>query len=450
MYLIFFTQFATIMGAGNFMGHAGSGYANGLPWLVFIAGEQGAKVIFALVFAGLAGRFCYNTFPEMIDDLITRDKVTRALAGLLASCIMVAWVGGQGKAFGDLFAMFSGADPVPIIFLFTVIFVIYTTVGGIYSVVWTDFLQGVICVVTAVVFYSYALAEVNFSFAEIGARLNAVGKGDLWSFAKTDTVRLVTLFVTGFVGILVAQIYWQRCYAAKDSRTACHGLLWSGIIAIVMTMLTAVVGFIILTMNQDLKQSEVMPWFLMNHVPLIVSATVFVLILAAGMSSADSNLNSSAVLLVNDLITPFCKNMQDKTAVRLAKIFTVVLGAFAAVAAIYASNIIALFSRSYQMAGAGLVPLLTIGMLWKEKPGERFQMGKRNSRVTPWGARVGIVVGAVLSQITSLGPNRLLWALAASSVCVVIVSLKTRGSKLPDSQVSEGFTGVNSKSGAGD
>jgi SSS family solute:Na+ symporter len=213
-------------------------------------------------------------------------------------------------------------------------------------------------------------------------------------------------------------------------------------------MLTAVVGFIIMTMKQDLTQSEVMPWFLLNHVPLAVSATVFVLILAAGMSSADSNLNSAAVLLVNDLIAPFCKGIQDKTEVRLAKILTVVLGIFAAVAAVFASNIIALFSRSYQMAGAGLVPLLTIGMLWKEKPAEKFEMGKRNSKVTPWGARVGIVVGAVLSQIEALGPNRLLWALAASSVCVIVVSLKTRDMKLPDSQVSEGFTGVNSKSGA--
>ena len=41
MYLIFFTQFATIMGVGNFVGHAGNGYQVGLPWMAFILGEQG-------------------------------------------------------------------------------------------------------------------------------------------------------------------------------------------------------------------------------------------------------------------------------------------------------------------------------------------------------------------------------------------------------------------------
>ena len=445
MFLIFFTQFATIMGAGNFMGHAGSGYVNGLPWLVFIAGEQGSKIIFAVAFAAFAGQFTYNTFPEMIDDLLTRDKVTRGLAGILASLIMIAWVGGQGKAFGDLFSVFTGVSAVPIIFLFTAIFVVYTTLGGIYSVVWTDFIQGLICIVAATAFYLYAFSQVNFSFAEIGARLAAVGKADLWSFAGVSPVRLLTMFTTGCVGILVAQIYWQRCFAAKTPRTARHGLLWSGIIAIIMTMLTAVVGMIILTLNQDLAQGDVMPWFLLNCVPLIISATVFVLILAAGMSSADSNLNSAAVLIVNDVIKPFAKNLGDKQLIKLAKILTFVIGFASALAAVFASSIISMFSRAYQMAGAGLVPLLVIGLLWKEQPKNKFDMGKRNSKVTPWGARVSIVSGSVLTQVTALGDNRLLWALLISSILLVVVSLATQNTKLPQSLQSEGFIGVNSK-----
>ena len=120
MILIFFTQFATIMGAGNFIGHAGSGYEQGIGWLAFILGEQGSKIIFALVFAGLAGHFTYNTMPEMIDDLIVRDKFTRALCGILGACIMIAWVGGQGKAFGELFQVFTNANPIPIIFLLSI------------------------------------------------------------------------------------------------------------------------------------------------------------------------------------------------------------------------------------------------------------------------------------------------------------------------------------------
>lgn len=426
IYLIFFTQFATIMGVGNFVGHAGKGYANGLPWMAFILGEQGSKIIFALFFAGLAGRFNYNTFPEMIDDLVSRDRVSRAMGGILASMIMIAWVGGQGKAFGHIFNIVTGADPIPIIFLFTAVFILYTTLGGVYSVVWTDLLQGILVVIFGAAFYIYAFSPVSWSFAELGTRLAEVGRAEMWSFGDTNGIAILTKFVTGCVGILAAQIYWQRCFAAKDSKTARNGLLYSGIIAIILVMLTALVGMVILTLNQDLKPDDAMPWFMLNYVPTFIAATIFALILAAGMSSADSNLNSASVLVVNDLIRPFKTDATDGDLVKYAKILTVIIGVFAAVAAIYAKTILSLFSKAYAMAGGGLVPLLLVGLLWKERPGEEFEMGKKNSKVTPWGARIGIVTGAILTQIGALGPNRVLIALAVSAILIIVVSLTTR------------------------
>jgi SSS family solute:Na+ symporter len=186
LYLILFTEFATIMGVGNCVGHAGRGYTLGLPWMSFILGEQGSKIIFALLFAGIAGRFTYNTVAEMADDLFVRDKWTRAIAALLACSIMIAWTGGQGKAFGTIFNIATGADPIPIIVLFSAVFIVYTALGGIHSVVWTDLFQGIIVLVLGIAFYYFAFEPVNWSFTELGNRLTAMGKGDLWSFSKVN------------------------------------------------------------------------------------------------------------------------------------------------------------------------------------------------------------------------------------------------------------------------
>lgn len=437
-YLLFFTHFANIMGVGNFMGHAGSAYVNGLPWLAFIVGEQGSKIIFALVFAGMAGRMTYNTFPQMIDDLITRDKVTRAMCGVLASCIMIAWVGGQGKAFGELFGIFTGVSPVPIILFFTTMFVIYTTMGGMLSLVWMDFIQGLICVVFGALFYIFAFSKVGFSFAVLGERLANVGKAELFTFAGTDPVSLITKFVTGCVGILVAQLYWQPCFAAKDPKTAKRSMFYGGTVAIIFTMLTALVGLVIMTLNQGLDANSAMSWFMLNETPIFITVMLFVLILAAGMSSADSNLNSAAILVANDLIKPFKKDITDRQMISLTRTLTVIIGAAAALGGIYAASIMSLFSKAYSMAGAGLVPLLVIGLLWKEESGVEPTMGKKNSKVTPWGARVGIVVGAVLSQLKALGPNAILIALCASAVCIVVVSLITKDVANDPKFVSEG------------
>ncbi|TCT16099.1 SSS family transporter [Natranaerovirga pectinivora] len=434
IHLILFTQFATIMGVGNFIGHAGKGYEVGLPWLAFILGEQGSKIIFALFFAGLAGKFTYSTFPEMIDDIIARDKISRALGGILASMIMIAWVGGQGRAFGHIFNIVTGVEPIPIIILFTVAFIVYTTLGGVYSVVWTDLFQGILVLIFGTAFYIYAFSPVNWSFVELGARLTEVGRAELWTFSGTNGVELLTKFVTGCIGILVAQIYWQRCFAAKDKKTARNGLLWSGIVAIIFVILTALVGMVILTLNSGLKPDDAMPWFMLNYVPTGMAAMIFALVLAAGMSSADSNLNSASVLVTNDLVKPFRKDMTDAQLVKCSKALTIVIGIFACVSAIYAQSILSLFSRAYAMAGGGLVPLLVVGLLWKERKSEAFEMGTKNSKVTPWAARVGIVTGAVLTQIPALGPNRVLIALAVSALLIVVISLFT---KIPPPQVQE-------------
>lgn len=428
LYLILFTEFATIMGVGNFVGHAGRGYSLGLPWMSFILGEQGSKILFALLFAGIAGRFTYNTVAEMADDLFVRDKWTRSIAALLACCIMIAWVGGQGKAFGAIFNIATGADPLPIIIFFSAVFILYTALGGIHSVVWTDLFQGIIVLALGIAFYYFAFEPVNWSFTELGNRLTVMGKGEMWSFSKVNPMTMVVNFVTATIGVLSAQIYWQRCFAAKSASVARTGLLFSGVGALIMVMGTCLVGMVVLTMNPNLKPDDAVPWLLTKYMPLWLSAMVFTLILAAGMSSADSNLNSATVLIVNDLIKPFRTDLTDADLVKCAKWLTVVVGVFACWAAVQASTILGLFARAYAMAGGGLVPLLLVGFLWRERSNEPLQMGKKNSKITPWGARIGLVVGSLLTQIEVLGPNRVLIALATAIVLIVIVSLLTRNS----------------------
>ncbi|KKM10776.1 hypothetical protein SY88_11870 [Clostridiales bacterium PH28_bin88] len=418
--LVLFTDIATIMGAGNFMGHATAAFKNGYSQIAFVFGEQGSKIIFALVFAGLAGRFTYNTISEMMDDLLVRDKVTRAIVGLLTASIMIAWVGGQGKGLGQIFATFTGMDPLPVILFFSAVFILYTMLGGIYAVVWTDLLQGIIVVVFGVLFYAYALAPVNFSFAVLNQKLAEAGLTGITQTA-IPLKKILTMFVTGCFGNLAAQIYWQRCFAAKDARTARNGMLFSGIFAVVAVSLTAIVGMVSAALNPTGDPGQAMPWLMMNVVPMWVTAVVFTLILAAAMSSADSNLNSAAVIIVNDLIRPFVK-ADDKQLVTYAKWLTVIVGIFAAIAAIYASSIIGLFSKAYTMAGGSVVPVLLVGLLWKRNAGEAFKMGVHNSRLTPWGARVGLVVGAVVS-LSSYG---ILWGVAASAASAVAVSLFTQ------------------------
>ncbi|MCP4936770.1 MAG: sodium:solute symporter family protein, partial [bacterium] len=345
LYLILFSDIATIMGAGNFIGHATHGFTKGISHIPFIFGEQGSKIIFALVFAGFAGRFTYNTVSDMMYDLMHRDKITKAITGLLTASIMVAWLGGQSKGLGYIFQQFTGINPIPVIIFFNVAFIVYTYLGGILSVVWTDFIQGVIVVAFGIVFYYFALAPIHWSLAELGSRLTEVAGPDFWDFSKVPIGTILIKFFTGCFGVLAAQVYWQRCFAAKDANTARTAMLISGVFVIIAVSLTALVGMTAKALNPGLDPSLAMPWLMMNHVPMFVVAIVFALILAAAMSSADSLLNASAIIVINDIIYPFKPDLTDAQLVSWAKKATVIIGVLASLLALYAQTIIGMFSK---------------------------------------------------------------------------------------------------------
>lgn len=416
-FLILFTDIATIMGVGNFIGHSAEGYKIGFANIPFVIGEQGAKVLFALVFAGFAARFTYHTLAELMHDLILRDRVSRIFIAILTSSIMLAWVSGQAMGLGALFATFTGADPLFMIIFFSVVFIIYTTVGGIYSVVWTDLIQGALLVGLAIWFYLQVFSEIDFSFAVLQTGLADVGAAGLMEF-NLSVMEVLTLFVTGTFGVLAAQMYWQRCFAAKSPKTASRAMLYSGIIAIVFTILATIGGMVVKMKNPDLDPNNAVSWLILEEMTMMAALAFFTLIFMAAISSASSLLHSASVVIVNDLIIPNMEKKPDAYYVKLTRYCVALVGIFSIGAALLSDSIIGLFSLAYSMTGGGVIPVLIVGLLWKEKRSARFEMGTRNSRVSVWGGRIGILAGAVVSLVFGI-----LWGVLVSVVLTIAVSL---------------------------
>lgn len=431
-FLVLFTDIATIMGVGNFVGHAAKGYEIGYANIPFVVGEQGAKILFALLFAGFAGRFTYITIAELMNDLLVRDRVSRAIIGILTASIMIAWIGGQGKGLGDLFAVFTGANPVPVVIFFSAVFILYTCIGGIYSVVWTELIQGGMIIAIALFFYYQVFAKVDFSLATLQARLEDVGAGHLAQM-NLSLGEVLTLFVTGCFGILAAQVYWQRCFAAKDGRTASRAMFYSGIVAIVFTVLTTLVGLVAKVQNPGLEASQAMPWMIMNQMSVFSTLLLFTLVFVAAISSAASLLHSASVIIVNDLIRPFVPHKADRELVSYARLLVILVGIFSVTAALWADSIIGLFSLAYTMAGGGVIPVLLVGLLWKRQRSQAFAMGMQNSRLSPWGARIGLISGSVCSL--TLG---ILWGVLVSAAVAILLSLFLPGSRTDAAETRQG------------
>ncbi|WP_036198737.1 sodium:solute symporter family protein [Ureibacillus sinduriensis] len=416
-FLLLFTDLATIMGVGNFVGHSSKGFETGIANIPFIIGEQGAKILFALLFAGFAAKFTYKSIAELLDDLILRDKISRAIVGILTSAIMIAWIGGQAKGMGQLFSVFTGADPLPLIFFFSAVFIIYTTVGGMLSVVWTDFIQGVLLLGIAIWFYIKVFAKIDFSYSNLKTMLAEVNASHLTQLHISGW-EVVTLFVTGCFGVLAAQVYWQRCFAAQNPKSASRAMLYSGIGAIIFTILASVSGMIVRALNPDIDSANAIPWLILNEMTQSTALVFFILIFLAAISSASSLLHSAAIVIVNDLVIPFSKELKDGKLIVLSKWLVVMVGIFSTLAANFSESIINLFSFAYTLTGGGVVPVLIVGLLWKKRKVENFEMGSQNSRVSVWGGRIGLLSGALFSVLFGI-----LWGVLISAILTIIVSL---------------------------
>lgn len=416
-FLVLFTDIATIMGIGNFVGHSSKGFEIGVANIPFIIGEQGAKVLFALLFAGFAAKFSYKSIGELLNDLILRDKISRAIVGVLTSAIMIAWIGGQAKGMGQLFSVFTGANPLPLIFFFSAVFIIYTMVGGMLSVVWTDLVQGILLIGLAIWFYIKVFAKVDYSYSQLETRLAEVGADSLTEM-NISGWEVASLFVTGCFGVLAAQIYWQRCFASANPKIASRAMMYSGLAAIIFTIFASLSGMIVKAINPNAEAENAIAWLILNEMTQFAALLFFILIYLASISSASSLLHSAAIVIVNDLIAPFSKEMNDSKLIVLSKWLVVFVGAFSILAAVYSQSIIDLFSFAYSMTGGGVVPVLIVGLLWKKRRLEPFEMGSQNSRVSVWGGRIGLLSGAIASIMFGI-----LWGVLISVILTVVVSL---------------------------
>lgn len=417
--VIAFTDLSTIMGAGNFIGEAEQGHQVGYTQLAFVVGEQGAKIAFALLLAGFAGRFAYRSLAEMMHDLLLRDDISRMIIALLTLGLMISWIGGQGLGMGLLFHEFTGADPTLIIFLFTAIFIAYCALGGMHAVARVEFILGILIIVIGIIYYIAAFKLVDFSPGQLNDRLDQAGLSELTEFHLG--IKTVTLFLTGLLGVLGAQSYWQRCFAAKDGRAARRGMLVAGTVATIFVCGTVLVGMVARASNPGGPGDEAMPWLMATQVPMAITIVVFGLVLIAANGAAAANLNAATVIIVNDLITVVHPQMTDRNMVRAGRLLTVVVGAGGALAAMYASSIIGLFAQAYTLLACSVVPVLALGLLWRRDRSRPFTAGEHNSRITPWGARTGLVCGAVTGQFTGLYVG-----FATAVIVTIVVSLTTK------------------------
>jgi SSS family solute:Na+ symporter len=420
--LVFFADFATVMGVGNFIGYAGKGYQIGLNQFWMLLGEQGSKIVFALVLAGLIGRYAYTTINEFLEQELFHDKWLRALGGIMMTIPMICWTGAQAIGIGSLLSVVMGIDPVSGIWVAALTAILYTVMGGMWAIAWTDLVQGVIRVVVGAVFFVVVYLGVD----GVGGIKTAVlaAKPDMWSMSTLGFGAALALFLTPVCGQFTYQAWWQRCFSAKDARTAQRGFLYTAIFAVFMCSASIFVGMAAYVLNPDLPRPDMaFAWLLSNWLNPVLAALLVVTIIGADMTVSAGLLNSGVTLLLMDVIKPLFKpNSSDVELISWARWLTLILGIGSVAVAFAFPTVLSAALFGYTATGGGLFIPLVLGLCWKRADGKTLVTKNAAMASLIFGGGTAAVI-QYLPELARLFGGGIVPGLGVSLVVTVGISL---------------------------
>lgn len=286
-----------------------------------------------------------------------------------------------------------------IIICLGILVVVYTLLGGIEAVIWTDVVQSVVLIGGMLVCAAVLIMNVDGGIAGIiaGAQSPAANKLSLGSAAVDFSIpSFWTVLVFGFVinlqNFAADQTYVQRYFTA-DSEHNAQRSVWIG--AIAYLPISAVLFFIGTalyvfydnagTLPVGTPADGVLPYFIMTELPTGLAGLLVAAILAAAMSTVDSSLNSSATLLLCDVRNRFLttrrNDRSDLIFLRRATVALGVAGIAAALAMIGVKQILDVWWQISGILSGGTLGLILLARFTRARGGR--------------GAGIGVLAGVV-------------------------------------------------------
>ena len=318
----------------------------------------------------------------------------------------------------------TGADIVTCVVAMTIVSTVYTVMGGIEAVIWTDAVQVFVLLGGALL----SLAAMIYLVGGIGQTVAigaAAGKFHTVNSGWHPTELVLWVMIAGpFFTILQAytadQTTVQRYLATADEKQAARGMWLNVAIVIPVALLFYGIGSALFAYYKTFperigigKNDEVFPWFIVDHLPSGISGLVIAAVFAASMSSLDSSMNSVATAVVCDFYRRWWPAVDDARCLRLARWITIATGLFGGIVAILLAktNISSIWDTLRTIFGFFGGPLLEV-----------FLLAALTRRTHSIGALLGLVAGTLTTVLavryTAL--NFMLYGMIGTLACFFV------------------------------
>ncbi len=269
----------------------------------------------------------------------------------------------------------------------------YTMLGGIEAVIWTDVVQSIVLLAGAVL--ALYLVATNIDGGIVGAFATAVENDKFhtfnWTWDMTTTAVWVCIlgnFFAMFYPYTADQTMVQRYLSARNENDAKRAVWVNAALTIPVSVIFFGLGTALFVyfkhhpgqLDPTLKNDAILPVFVMAMFPTGMKGVLISGVFAAAMSSLDSSMNSMASVLVNDYYRRFKKDVNEGTALKVARWLTLLLGGLGTGAAWFlagtqATSLFDTYMKLLGMAGGGLAGVVALGMFTKRASGRGVLVG---------------------------------------------------------------------------
>lgn len=388
------TIFATVIGGGSTLGIIEKNYKEGFIYTLVFMGMAFNRILVGFFVAPRISTLnqSYFTLPSLMKkNYGTWGGIMTAVCTLLVS---IASVGTQTFTIGFILNSFFGFSPELSVFMGCGILVLYSSFGGMRSVIATDVFQFLLILTLVPILLSRAIPQVG----GIGTVITTVQSHFLPSH-NFSYLTFLGVFLTFLFGSADPS-FLQRLLVAKDHKQAQKSTVITGYISILFYILMGLVGIVTFLAYPGFEGREAFVKLIGISFPSYMQAFIVCGLLAAVMSTADSDLNMVGISVAEDLLS--YQNPNEKFKLTVARLSTLILGAGSVYVALRFSNILDIIMYAFSFwAPSVLIPL--VGCFFNYKVSVRWMMlgvisgfavtQGWNCWINPWFPLEGIVPG---------------------------------------------------------
>ncbi len=411
------TMAAIVLGGASTIGGVGLGYEYGISGMWLVASIGLGILLLSLLFAHRVQRLGIYTVSQMLT--LRYGSGSHVISGFVMCAYTLMLAVTSTIAYATIFSVLFDLGKVPSILIGGSTVIVYSALGGMWSITLTDFVQ--FFIKTIGIFF--ILVPVALVKADGWSGLTAELPDSFTDPTSIGTQTIITYFVIYTFGLLIGQDIWQRVFTARTPGVARWAGTAAGVYCLAYAVAGAVVGMsarVLLPEGDAAVKDDAFAAFVEFALNPVLAGLVLAAALAAVMSTSSGALIAASTVARQDIVQTLRGGKDEGDEhdhVTGNRIYLVAFGVVMIALACVLQDVVAALTVAYDILVGGLLVAILGGLVWR----------RGNNR----GALVSIAVGVGVTLITMVivgdiyANEPIYYGLASSAIAYVAVSLAT-------------------------